>query len=249
MTESKPIPRVRLFAGPNGSGKSYLKTLLSPSLLGIYINPDEIEEQLQQGWLDLTQYQVRTTSETVKLFVMHSMLAQRIGMIDHVEQLHVVEGQLRYGTLSPNSYLASVLADFIRQYLVDILESFTFESVMSSPDKVHLLRQARLHGYRTYLYYIATADPDINVARVRNRVLSGGHDVPHDKIISRYYRSLDLLPDAIAASNRAFIFDNSNDGKAATWIAEITDGQQLIMKTNTVPAWFKNAVTDQMTIS
>ena len=34
-----------MFAGPNGSGKSTLKSMLRPELIGIYINPDEIEDR------------------------------------------------------------------------------------------------------------------------------------------------------------------------------------------------------------
>ena len=37
------ILRLRMFAGPNGSGKSTFKSIIRPELLGIYINPDEIE--------------------------------------------------------------------------------------------------------------------------------------------------------------------------------------------------------------
>jgi hypothetical protein len=45
---------MRVFAGPNGSGKSTLKSVLPPPLLGVYLNPDEIEEQIRDpGFLDL----------------------------------------------------------------------------------------------------------------------------------------------------------------------------------------------------
>ena len=39
---------MRMFAGPNGSGKSTLNGVINPTLLGIYINPDEIEKQIVQ---------------------------------------------------------------------------------------------------------------------------------------------------------------------------------------------------------
>ena len=68
---------------------------------------------------------------------------------------------------------------------------------MSFPDKLEFLRKAQLKGYRTYLYYVATDDPDINISRVRNRVQLGGHSVPEDKIVNRYYRSLDFLMEAV----------------------------------------------------
>jgi predicted ABC-type ATPase len=34
---------------------------------------------------------------------------------------------------------------------------------MSSPDKVAFLQKAQQVGYRTYLYFVATEDADINV--------------------------------------------------------------------------------------
>ena len=49
----------------------------------------------------------------------------------------------------------------------------------------------------SYLYYIATSDPYINISRVKNRVILKGHDVPEDKITNRYYRSLGFLKEAV----------------------------------------------------
>lgn len=64
-----------------------------------------------------------------------------------------------------------------------------------------------------------------------------------------HYRSLALLMDAIKVSNRAYIFDNSTDNADGrhTWLAEITDGETLELKTDLVPSWFKEAVIDRIT--
>ena len=64
------------------------------------------------------------------------------------------------------AYLTSVAADFIRRKLIAIGTSFTFETVMSAADKIELLKIARTHGYRTYLYFIATEDPEIDLSRI-----------------------------------------------------------------------------------
>jgi predicted ABC-type ATPase len=57
------LPRLRMFAGPNGSGKSTIKSVIRPELLGVYINPDEIEKDIRNGdFLDLQAFGVRTTS-------------------------------------------------------------------------------------------------------------------------------------------------------------------------------------------
>jgi predicted ABC-type ATPase len=115
---------------------------------------------------------------------------------------------------------------------------------MSSPDKVALLRKAQERGFRTYLYFVATDDPMINISRVRNRVRLGGHPVPEDKIVSRYGRSLGLLLDAIRHNDRAYIFDNSSH--ESTWLAEVTNGEDLELRTEQIPAWFKSAIWDRI---
>jgi predicted ABC-type ATPase len=142
-----------------------------------------------------------------------------------------------FGGLAVNSYYASVLADFLRRKAVASSRSFSFETVMSAPDKVDLLRECRARGFRTYLYYVATEDPSINVERVRHRVAEGGHDVPEDKIVARYHRSLGLLREAIRHADRAFLFDTSGD--EAWYFAEATGGTRIDLKSDEMPNWFQ----------
>ncbi len=235
------IPRLRMFAGPNGSGKSTIKSIIAPKLLGTYINPDEIEQMLhRQSFLDLAIYGVKTNEQEVLKFFNNSNLLEKADLLDEVQYLRFSDNKIVFQAVSVNAYFASVIADFIRQKLLDMRASYTFETVMSSPDKVKLFQRAQERGYRTYLYYIATEDPAINVSRVKERVQKGGHSVPEDKIISRYYRSLDLLIDAIHYSNRAYIFDNSN--YHYTWIAEITEGKMLELKVGQAQKWFEKSV-------
>lgn len=237
-----------MFAGPNGSGKSTMKSVLRPELLGIYVNADEFEKEIvATGALDLRAYDVDPTTDEVVGFFSASTLLEKEGLSSLVPQLSVMDRKLAFDGMPVNSYWAAVAADFVRQKLLERGVSFTFETVMSSPDKVALLERARGLGYRTYLYFVATDDPIINISRVRNRVLQGGHPVPDDKVASRYQRSLDLLVDAIRHTDRAYIFDNSSHEQERRWLAEVTDGRRLELKVDSVPAWFKSAVLDKFT--
>lgn len=116
---------------------------------------------------------------------------------------------------------------------------------MSHRSKVDLFRWARSIGYRTYLYYIATETPQINLDRVALRVANGGHDVPPEKVLHRYYRSLELLPEAIYRSDRAYLFDNSGDVDQRICFAEIDQGVRKYRSAN-IPLWFQSAVLDLM---
>lgn len=240
----RATPRLRMFAGPNGSGKSTIKEVLEPELLGVYINPDEIEKGIREaGFLDFSVFGLEATEEEVLPFFRESTFLRGEGLADNAAQLSFHGNRLCFGAVAVNAYFASVAADFIRHKLLDAGVTFTFETVMSSPDKVAFLKKAQERGFRTYLYYVATEDPDINVSRVENRVRAGGHPVPPGKIVSRYYRSLDQLADAVQYANRAYIFDNSSHEKV--WVAEITDGEELELKSDFMPHWFKRALWDK----
>jgi predicted ABC-type ATPase len=235
-----------MFAGPNGSGKSTLKTLLRPELLGVYLNPDEMERDMQaHGGLNLATYRVTFTTDEVREFFRGSKLLSETGLINVAEQVIVTEGRLLIAADAANSYVASVTADLFRQHLLAAKTTFTLETVMSHRSKVELLQQAQAMGFRTYLYFVATGDPLINIARVRARVRHGGHAVPEDRIVKRYHASLALLMEAMRHADRAYIFDNSGEGQAHTWVAEVTEGRELEWKTDKIPVWFARTVWEK----
>ncbi len=233
-----------MFAGPNGSGKSTLKDELKQEWLGVYVNADEIEKKLNaDGFINFSDFQIAPTAGELFKFLGESELADVVALLKPMMQVRFVEGRLYFDKVIINSYHASVLADFIRHKLVAQKISFSFETVMSHPDKIEFLKFAKANGFRTYLYFVATEDPDINVDRVRIRVASGGHPVPEQKIRERYYRSIALLFDALEQSDRAYIFDNS--GTTRAFIAEITDGDTLEFKVNEIPHWVDEAVVQK----
>ena len=232
-----------MFAGPNGSGKSTIKAKIgsiNPRWLGVEVNPDEIEAAMRRdGSLDLSRFSIKLTQSSFAAFVERSLLWVRALDNSASSPFVVKENRLLFDALSVNSYHASVISDLIRQKLLAGRASFSFETVLSSPDKLDFLRKASRAGYRVYLYYVATDDPLINISRVKSRVRKGGHDVPTDKIVARYRRSLDALLGAIDVSHRAYLFDNS--GIESKLIAEVNDGE-LRLVSSSIPNWFDRFV-------
>ncbi|MDA8336062.1 MAG: zeta toxin family protein [Peptococcaceae bacterium] len=106
---------------------------------------------------------------------------------------------------------AASIAQAQRDAAFEARGSFVMETVMSMPDKIDLMRQAKTLGYQVRLIYVTTQDPKINVRRVKWRHEAGGHDVPTDKIFSRYDRSMGYLPEAFAIADAARIYNNSFD--------------------------------------
>ena len=239
-----------MFAGRNGSGKSTFNSKVPAHLLVNYINPDAIELGIREtGAFEFATFGLEQYARLALPFLRsHTLLLKFPDSLAKLDNL-VVDGEwMTLPSRQIDSYIASALSDFIRVSLIKERVSFTFETVMSDTSKIELLRHAKAAGYRVYVYYVATADADINVARVAYRASIGGHDVPADKIRSRYNRSLENLSEAILLSNRAYIFDNSQDGEPSfAQLAEITEGEDINIVSNTQPAWFQQYVIEKLT--
>ena len=104
---------------------------------------------------------------------------------------------------------AADIADKRRAECLERREDFCFETVLSTDRKLKFLQRAKESGYFVRCYYVLTADPKINVVRVASRVAAGGHDVPTDKIISRYERALALVCKLVPLCDVCHIYDNS----------------------------------------
>lgn len=106
---------------------------------------------------------------------------------------------------------AAVLAEKLRENAVEQRQSFTFETVMSTRRNIKLLRKAKDRGYFIRCVYVLTADPNINIWRIFSRTAAGGHSVPREKIISRWHKALELLPELVGLSDVISIYDNSDE--------------------------------------
>ena len=119
-------------------------------------------------------------------------------------------------TLQPAPGSSSALAAG-RQVLLRASEclrsgfSFAVETTLSGKNYLRMMASAHELGFEVVVVYIGTSNPDINVARVAQRVKAGGHDVPEMDIRRRYERSLSNLPLALSRSDYALLLDNSSE--------------------------------------
>lgn len=105
----------------------------------------------------------------------------------------------------------AIIAEKRREDCVKAHRNFCFKTVLSTERNLNLLKRAAAEGFFIRCYYVLTADPQINVARVATRVSAGGHDVPAEKIIARYDRALDLVKELVPVCDVCHIYDNSLD--------------------------------------
>jgi len=101
-------------------------------------------------------------------------------------------------------------AERLREDCLKSRRSFTFETVLSTRRNIDFLIRAKSAGFYISCVFVLTSDPEVNVFRVKSRVLDGGHDVPDDKIRSRYSKSLANISELAALCDQLRIYDNTN---------------------------------------
>lgn len=128
-----------------------------------------------------------------------------------------------------------------REALLVAHQGIAFETVFSSPEKLDFIARAQSVGYFVRIFFISTADPRTNAARVASRVIQGGHTVPIEKIVSRYARSMANLSAALTLADRVYVYDNSVDGVEARLCARSQDGM-LRKIYGPLPPWVEAAI-------
>ena len=106
---------------------------------------------------------------------------------------------------------AAKQAEALREKQVALGQGFTFETVLSTERNLNLLRKAKEKGFFIRCIYVLTANSNINVLRVKTRYENGGHNVPEDKIRSRYNRCLDLIPELVQVCDIFHLYDNTKN--------------------------------------
>ncbi|HUS35230.1 MAG TPA: zeta toxin family protein [Verrucomicrobiae bacterium] len=143
-----------------------------------------------------------------------------------------------------DSYAAANIASGLRKRYVEDKVNFVFETVFSDPagDKLNFLTNAAEAGYTVILVFIGISNATVSEERVGMRILQGGHDVPLDKIRSRYPRTMANLAGAIRTVQNVFVYDNSNIGDPYQQLAIFTNGK-LSWRREKLPRWFAGLVS------
>lgn len=140
--------------------------------------------------------------------------------------------------LGMDPYAAEKKADALRRELVELRESFIFETVFSDPvgDKLEFLKETERAGYTVLLIFIGVAGPEISEERVAMRVSNGGHDVPAKKLIERYPRTLNNLKRALVELSDVWVFDHSDLDRGYRVVAIKKNGGKVDLH-DPIPGW------------
>jgi predicted ABC-type ATPase len=154
--------------------------------------------------------------------------------------LRLVNADILARELGLDAYRAAEIAGALRQKLLEQQESFIFETVFSDPvvDKIGFLQKAAGAGYNVILCFIGISGPAMSEQRVAMRVSQGGHDVPTEKLIMRFPRTLENLAKSIRTLPHVFVFDNEDLSDPYRQIAIFRNGEADFLS-ESLPHWME----------
>lgn len=151
------------------------------------------------------------------------------------------------------SRLAAAEATRLRRQLLDQERNFSFETVFSDPkqEKVNFIAEAQRRGYLVVLFAVGLESVEKSKERVAIRHSKGGHDVPVDRLESRYPRVLENFAHGAVASSLALFMDNTEDRLTDKgdmyWDIAFFENGQLVVSEKAPPSWW-NEVLRQLSL-
>jgi predicted ABC-type ATPase len=92
---------------------------------------------------------------------------------------------------------------------------FAFETTLGGSTMARLLAQAASEGIEVRVWYVGLGSPEAHIARVRQRVQAGGHDIPETDIRRRWRHSRLNLVQLLPLLTELRVYDNSADADPA----------------------------------
>ena len=97
----------------------------------------------------------------------------------------------------------------INQLLVQNVD-FAIETTLTTLSYQKTIELAKLGNYNITLLFFWLNDVNLAIERVKSRVLDGGHNIPEEVIIRRYYRGVsNLIHIFLKLSDYWLVIDNS----------------------------------------
>lgn len=151
---------------------------------------------------------------------------------------HIVDLQKR-------SQAARDWADDRREALLNAKTSFVSETVFSHDSKLALITRARVTGFDVVLHVVSVDEPQRLLARVLQRVREGGHNVPAQRILARYPRTMANLKIAVRLVDMAFFYDSPAVEQGAHLLVAMCEKEQTNLLVNRPPAWVDLMLQEQ----
>tara|TARA_R110001583_G_scaffold41124_2_gene130923 strand:+ start:632 stop:1252 length:621 start_codon:yes stop_codon:yes gene_type:complete len=119
---------------------------------------------------------------------------------------------LEQGSVESQAEANSEAWDVGHQFLIAAVrlhKDYIFETTLGGTSITRTLLEALANGVPVRVLYCGLESPELHIERVAARVKNGGHNIPEDKIRTRWERSIANMMRLIDAGADIVVFDNS----------------------------------------
>jgi len=144
------------------------------------------------------------------------------------------------------------VSQLVESTIDDLIEqgsNIILETVFSSKYKLETYKKLKDAGYFVNIVFVATSDPMINVLNVASRVKSGGHDVPIDKILSRYDKSIANIKLISKEIDCLILIDNSVLNQSPIIYSALSKGNICLDTGKVKPNWIQDILVNMDKVS
>jgi len=139
-----------------------------------------------------------------------SLLRDWLGLLEYVNADAIAQGLSAFQPEEVAFKAGRVMLGRLRE-LATKGENFAFETTLATRSYAPWLRELCQQGYRLHISFVWLRSPEMAIQRVRDRVVTGGHDIPEETIRRRYVkgvRNFFALYRPLASS--WIVYDNSS---------------------------------------
>ena len=140
-------------------------------------------------------------------------------------------------------------AEQLREQCLLEKRSLAFETVLSTDSKIDFILRAIEAGFFVRVFFVSTTHPAINAYRITYRYMDGGHEVPINKIVSRYTKSIANCVVLARLVDRLYVYDNSINDQEPRLLFRTSQGllSKIYADDSEIPDWarqIKECTTD-----
>lgn len=142
------------------------------------------------------------------------LLRDAFGLKDFVNADTIAQGLSAFAPETVSMEAGRLMLKRLKD-LANERKSFAFETTLATRFYANWLAELQTKGFEFHLVFLWLESPELAFERVRERVASGGHNIPEDVIYRRYFKGLgNFFKLYKPIANTWTIFDNSNFGSA-----------------------------------
>jgi len=154
------------------------------------------------------------------------LLRNRFGLTEYVNADTIALGLSAFRPEGAAFEAARVMLTRLRA-LAEAGSDFAFETTLATRSYARWVSSLKRRGYSFHLIFLWLRSPELALGRVRNRVLSGGHDIPEAVVRRRYVRGVRNFFDSYQSlADSWVVYDNSVSGDAV----KIAVGEGVFVK-------------------